>query len=99
MKKKQIQKISYKIIDFGESKGLTEKSYIGKWIDAAVEYMLEREQDILDEHQKELKIHMKEINHSFSSKSFHSGSLATIELLRKRLKDKNKTQTLNKPNN
>jgi hypothetical protein len=43
MKRGQIQEISHEVIDFGESKGLTEKSYIGKWIDAAVEYMLKRE--------------------------------------------------------
>lgn len=44
MKEEQLQKISHEVIDFGESKGLTEKNYIGEWIDAAVEYMLQREQ-------------------------------------------------------
>ena len=44
MKKEKIKEISHEVIDFGESKGLTEKSQIGEWIDAAVEYMLKREQ-------------------------------------------------------
>lgn len=45
MKKEKIQKISHEVINFGESKGLTENSYIGEWIDAAVEYMLRQEPD------------------------------------------------------
>jgi hypothetical protein len=48
MKKEKIKEISHEVIDFGESKGLTEKSQIGEWIDAAVEYMLKREQERKD---------------------------------------------------
>lgn len=38
--KKKIKEISHKVIDFGESMGLSDKSQIGEWIDASVEYML-----------------------------------------------------------